>query len=75
MAKYRRLKTSLDVRRFLAHILNSLEANELEPQKATKMAYIANILLKAIEIAEVEQRLRALELKIYAEQGGSNEKS
>ena len=49
MGKRRRLKSAQDVRRYLAHLINYTEAGEIEPQTAGRLAYISNILLKAIE--------------------------
>lgn len=61
MGKRRRLKSSSDVRRYLAHLINSTEAGEIEPQTAGRLAYISNILLKAIEGSELQKRIEALE--------------
>ncbi len=62
--KRHRLKTQLDVRRYLARIANSVEGGLIEPQTGGRLAYICNILLNAIQGAEVEQRLKALEEKL-----------
>ena len=56
-----RLKTSDDVRRFLANTINKLKDDELKPEKAGRMGYLANILLRAIEGNEVEKRLESIE--------------
>jgi len=60
----RRLKTSLDVRRYLANLINRVEMDGLEIQKAGRLAYISQILLKALENGDLESRLEALEEKI-----------
>ncbi|MCK5268446.1 MAG: hypothetical protein KAR07_09770 [Spirochaetes bacterium] len=69
MGKRRRLKSTSDIRRYLAHLINSTEAGEIVPQTAGRLAYISNILLKAIVESELEQRIEALEQKI-AMKGG-----
>ena len=67
MGKRRRLKSTGDVRRYLAHLINSTGAGEIEPQTAGRLAYIANILLKAIEGTDLQERIEALERKISME--------
>jgi len=61
MPKQRRLKTVEDVRRYLAHVLLRVEAQELDAQVAGRMAYISNVLLKAIADGELERRVAVLE--------------
>ena len=67
MGKRRRLKSTADVRRYLAHLINHTEAGEIEPQTAGRLAYISNILLKAIEETDLQKRIEALERKISME--------
>lgn len=67
MGKRRRLKSAQDVRRYLAHLINYTEAGEIEPQTAGRLAYISNILLKAIEGTDLQERIEALERKISME--------
>ncbi len=67
MGKRRRLVTLQDVRRYLAHLINSTEAGDIEPQTAGRLAYISNILLKAIEGSELEARLEVLETRLSEE--------
>ncbi|NIN00861.1 MAG: hypothetical protein GTO24_23095 [candidate division Zixibacteria bacterium] len=64
MPRRRRLKTIVDVRRYLAHLIHSTEAGEIDPQTAGRLAYISNILLRAIEGGDLERRVDALEKKI-----------
>jgi hypothetical protein len=63
MPKRRRLKTSADVRRFLAHVINAMESGEMEPQLGSKLAFCSNVLLKAVENSTIENRLASLEEK------------
>jgi hypothetical protein len=60
----RRLKTFIDVRRYLASLINRVESKQLKPEVAGRLAYISNILLRAIEtmkLEDVERRLTTLE--------------
>lgn len=61
MPTKRRLKTVEDVRRYLAHVLCRVEAQELDAQVAGRMAYISNVLLKAIADGVLERRVSELE--------------
>ena len=36
---------------------------EIEPATATKIGYLAGVLLKAIEVSEIENRLNELEIQ------------
>jgi len=60
-ARTRRLKSTIDVRRYLASLINRVERSELDISIASKLAYIAGILLKAAESSELEKRVEALE--------------
>lgn len=60
----RRLKTAIDVRRYLASLINRLETGEIKPKVAGRCAYISNILLRAIEttvLEKLEERVSHLE--------------
>ena len=57
----RRLKSSDDVRRYLASLINRLESKKIAPEIAGRCAYISNILLRAIESTDIEARLERLE--------------
>lgn len=48
MSSRRRLKTTSDVRRYLASLVNRVEDGTLEPEKAGKLTYIANSILNVI---------------------------
>lgn len=61
MPKKRRLKTIEDVRRYLATVLLRTEAGEIDAQIAGRLAYISNILLKAIHDGDLEKRIADLE--------------
>jgi hypothetical protein len=59
----RRLKTLGDVRRYLAHLIKAIEADEIEPAKGGRLAYISSILIRAIEGTDIEKRVAELEKK------------
>jgi len=60
----RRLKTLEDVRRYLAHLIRSIEADEIEPTKGGRLAYISSILIRAIEGSDIEKRVTELEKQV-----------
>lgn len=60
----RRLKTIEDVRRYLAYLINRTENKELEPALSGRLAYISNILLRAVEGSDLEKRVESLETKL-----------
>jgi hypothetical protein len=64
MAGRRRFKKIGDCRRYLASILNRIEAEELDPQVASKCAYITNVLASLIRDGELEARITKLEQEI-----------
>lgn len=55
------LRNAFDVRRFLARLINQVRRGETEAGDAAKLAYLAGVLMKAIEMSEFEQRLTVLE--------------
>ena len=57
----RRLKTLGDARRFLADITNQLNRDEIDPNKASKLGYLLQILAKIIQGDDLERRVLALE--------------
>jgi hypothetical protein len=57
----RRLKTLEDIRRYLAHLIRSIESGQMEPGKGSRLAYISSILLRAIEGGDLESRVDAIE--------------
>jgi len=71
MPKKRRLKTIEDVRRYLATVLLRVESGELDAQVAGRLAYISNVLVKAIHDGELERRVAELERVLEGDQGQS----
>ncbi len=69
MPKKRRLKTIEDVRRYLATVVLRVESGELDAQVAGRLAYISNVLVKAIHDGELERRVAELERTLESSQG------
>lgn len=60
----RRLKELKDVRRYLANLINRVEAGQVAPEKASKLTYVASALVRVIEamaLHGLDERLAALE--------------
>ena len=57
------LNTAEDVRTMLAKLAQDVRARRVEPRVAASVTQIASTLLKAIEVADLEQRLGKLEGK------------
>lgn len=59
-----RLRTTMDISRFLAKVINQLYRNEMEADRAGKLGYLGNILIKSMEQSDLEKRIAALEERI-----------
>ncbi len=57
------LNTAEDVRAMLAQAAADLRCRKIEPRVATSLGQLANSLLKAIEVSDLEKRLAKLEGK------------
>lgn len=68
MAGRRRIKSASDARRYLANLINRVEAGEVDPNIASKIGYLTNILIKAIETEHIERQVEELEEQL----GGGN---
>ena len=64
MAK--RLKTTSDLRRYLANLVNRVEKGEVEAAKASKIGFLINILAKLIESSDIEQRVAEVKSAVTA---------
>ena len=60
----KRLKTTCDLRRYLADLIRRAESGEVDPGLAGKLGYLTGILLKCIETSDLEQRMTILEKTI-----------
>ena len=62
------LNTLGGVRREMARIYREAEAGKRDTAEATKLVYILGQIGKALELAEIEARLKTLEVKANARQ-------
>ncbi|WP_202894797.1 hypothetical protein [Paenibacillus sp. 23TSA30-6] len=53
-----------DVKRLLNSIINDLRNNEIDSKSANAIGYLANIMLKAIEVGELEKKIQIIEEKV-----------
>ena len=53
--------TAQEVRAALGQFISDARARRLDPKVASTLGYLANVLLKSIEVSDVEGRLAALE--------------
>lgn len=58
-----------DVRRMLASIINNCLVDEMQSEKARTVGYLSQILLKAMETSDIEQRLAELEAEVLKKHG------
>ncbi|MBF0459113.1 MAG: hypothetical protein HQK99_14580 [Nitrospirae bacterium] len=60
----RRLNTLSDLRRYLAHVVNEVEADRMTADKGGKLGYLANIMRGIISESDLEERIRKLEAQL-----------
>ena len=60
----RRLKTLTDLRRYVADLINRVEAGKLDPSVAGRLGYLANTLKGIIEGSDLEKRVADLEVAL-----------
>jgi hypothetical protein len=56
-----RFKSLLDIRRFMARILNDLDADNISDSKAKTLGYLCSVLRDIIKDSELESRILKLE--------------
>lgn len=67
MGEIREYKTKIrfnditNVHRFLGRVANDLYFEEITPDKARALGYLCNVMIKSIEIKDIEKRLNELE--------------
>ena len=62
-----KLKSIYDVSRLLSKTINQVLRDEMPGEKAGKIGYLSNILIRALEQSQLEKRIEALERKISME--------
>jgi hypothetical protein len=54
-------RTAQEVRVALGEFISDVRSKRLDPKVAGTLGYLANVLMKSIEVADIETRLAALE--------------
>lgn len=54
-------QTAQEVRTALGQFISDVRARRLDPKVGSTLGYLANVLLKSIEVSDVQERLAALE--------------
>jgi len=65
-----RLKTESDVYRYLAKVINMLNRDEIDPNKASRLGYLCNLLIGGLRRNDLDERLAEIE-RILKENGKS----
>ncbi|MFO7861009.1 MAG: hypothetical protein R6U41_07280 [Desulfosalsimonas sp.] len=60
----KRLKSLGDTRRYLANLINRLEAGEIDAVRAGKLGFLANVLIGCIKDSDIEERITKLEQEL-----------
>jgi hypothetical protein len=55
------LKTESDVYRYLAKVINQLNRDEIDPNKASRLGYLCNLLVGGLRRNDLETRLAEIE--------------
>jgi predicted transcriptional regulator len=55
------LQSPSHVKRYLSALILKVEKGEIDPQKASRIAYISNVLLHAMEITDIGDRITEIE--------------
>ena len=63
-----RLKTIGDVSQFLGKLINEVRREEIKESTASKLGYLANILVSTLKDAELEDRVQRLEQQILVKE-------
>ena len=53
-----------DMKRLMNNVINELRNGEIDSKSANAIGYLANIILKTIEVEEVQQRILKMEERI-----------
>ncbi len=57
----RRIRSAEQAVKYLNYLINSLENGKIDPSICGKLGYLTSLLIKGVEITDVEKRLEALE--------------
>ena len=65
-------ETAQDVRKTLGQVMSDLTARRVDARVASALAYVANVMLRAIEVADFEERMSRLERTLSANDSPSS---
>ena len=54
------LRNTLDVRRYISRLMNTVEAGQMDGDTARTLGYLARVLLKTIELLDVQGELKKI---------------
>jgi len=67
-------RTAREVQVALGQFISDVRAKRLDPKVAGTLGYLANVLLKSIEISDVEARIQALERELQPVSAGEGKR-
>jgi hypothetical protein len=67
------LSNARQCRRFLTTIANEMYTGKLDKDQGGKIAYVVSIILRSLELNELEERVRALESQPNTQRNGKHE--
>lgn len=56
-----RLRTACDARKFIAKLMNGVYRDQIDPNRAGRLGYLAGVFLRSLEVSDLEKRLAELE--------------
>ena len=56
-----KLQSESDVNRFLAKVINMLNRDEIDPNKASRLGYLCNLLVSGLRRQDLEERMSKVE--------------
>ncbi|MDW5299537.1 MAG: hypothetical protein SA378_05295 [Sedimentibacter sp.] len=63
-----RVNTVSGVNKLLQRVINALIQDEITESKAKTIGYLANIMLKGLEVGELEDRINKIELDMKSQE-------
>ncbi len=59
-----KLQSVADVNRFLSKVINMVNRDEMDPNKAAKIGYLCNLLVNGFRSQDLEERITKLEREV-----------
>lgn len=69
------VSTTKDVVALLSHTINDVRAGNLDPRIANTIGYLATALIKALEITEIEAKVKAISAILLGREADNKERS